>query len=69
MALLHVSLPVAQTGGGEDILYIFFSLIFPGHPEYWIPLQIPIWGPPLGCTLLQDDFREQSIYARLDGEI
>ena len=31
--------------------YIF--LIFPGHPELWTPLQIPSWGPPLGCTLLQ----------------
>ena len=29
-------------------------LIFPGHPEFWTPLQIPVWGPP-GCTLLQDD--------------
>ena len=33
-------------------LYFFF-LIFPGHPEFWTPLQIPIWGPPLGCALLQ----------------
>ena len=23
------------------------------HLEFWIPLQIPSWGPPLGCTLLQ----------------
>ena len=45
MALLHSSHPPAQTCGGEDILYIFF-LIFPGHPEFWTPLQIPIWGPP-----------------------
>ena len=50
MALLHVSLSPAQACGGEDILYIF--LIFPGHLEFWTPLQIPIWGPPLGCTLL-----------------
>ena len=27
-------------------------LIFPGHPEFWTPLQIPVWGPP-GCTRLQ----------------
>ena len=27
--------------------------MFPGHPESWTPLQIPSWGPPLGCTLLQ----------------
>ena len=32
-------------------MYIF--LIFPGHLEFWTPLQIPSWGPPLGCTLLQ----------------
>ena len=25
--------------------------IFPGQPEFWAPLQIPIWDPP-GCTLL-----------------
>ena len=30
--------------------YIF--LIFPGHLEFWTPLQIPSWVPPLGCTLL-----------------
>ena len=36
-------------GWGHPI-YIF--LIFPGHLEFWTPLQIPIWGPPLGCTLL-----------------
>ena len=46
MALLHVSHPPAQTGGGVDIIYIFFSLIFSEHPEFWTPLQIPIWGPP-----------------------
>ena len=38
---------------GVRISYIFFFLIFPGHLEFWTPLQIPIWGPPLGCTLLQ----------------
>ena len=43
--------PLAQACGGEDILYIF--LIFRGHLEFWTPLQIPSWGPPLGCTLLQ----------------
>ena len=32
-------------------MYIF--LIFPGHLEFWSPLQIPSWGPPLGCTLFQ----------------
>ena len=32
--------PRAQACGGEDILYIFF-LIFPGHLEFWTPLQIP----------------------------
>ena len=48
MALLYESHPPAQTCGGEDILYIFFP-IFPGHPEYWTPLQIPIWGPSLAA--------------------
>ena len=42
MALLHASHPPAQTCGDEDILYVFFFLIFPGHPEFWTPLQIPI---------------------------
>ena len=47
MALLHVPLPPAQTGGGEDI--IFFSLIFPEHREFWTPLQIPICHPTLAA--------------------
>ena len=51
MALLHVSFPPGQACGGEDILYIF--LIFPGHLEFLIPLQIPIWSAAPGCTLLQ----------------
>ena len=34
-------------------------LIFPGHLEFWTPLQIPSWGPPLGCTLLQG-FKEST---------
>ena len=50
MALLHVCLPPAQACGGEYILYIFF-LIFPGHLEFCTPLQTPVWGPALGCTL------------------
>ena len=37
-------------GWGHSI-YIF--LIFPGYLEFWTPLQIPSWGPPLGCLLLQ----------------
>ena len=37
-------------GWGHPI-YIF--LIFPGHLEVWTPLQIPSWGPPVDCTLLQ----------------
>ena len=24
---------------------IFFFLVFPGHPEFWTPLQIPVWAP------------------------
>ena len=60
MALLHVSHPPAQTGGGEDILYIYiFFLICPGHPEFWTPLQILIWGPP-GCTLFQQECRKSA---------
>ena len=35
---------------GVRTSYIYF-LIFPGHLEFWTPLQVPIWGPPLGCTL------------------
>ena len=38
---------------GVRTSYIYFFLIFPGHLELWTPLQIPIWGPSLGCTLLQ----------------
>ena len=53
MALLHASHPPAQSGGGEDILYIFF-LIFPRYLDFWTPLQIPIWGTPLAarCYIL-----------------
>ena len=29
---------------GVRTSYIYFSLIFPEHPEFWTPLQIPIWG-------------------------
>ena len=47
------AIPQAQTCWGEDILYIFF-LIFPGHLEFWTPLQIRMWGSPLGCTLFHD---------------
>ena len=38
--------PIAQlrlVGLGH---HIYFSLIFPDHPEFWTPLQIPIWAPP-----------------------
>ena len=51
MALLHVSHPpwLRLVGVGHPT-HIF--LIFPGHPESWTPLQIPSWGPPLGCNLL-----------------
>ena len=60
MALLHVSLPLAHACGGEDILYIIF-LIFPGHLEFWTPLQIPVWGPPLACTLLQSSQGQENL--------
>ena len=29
---------------------------------FWIPLQISIWGPPLGCTLLQHDYAFAKIH-------
>ena len=45
-------IPLGSGLWGEDILYIFF-LTFPGHLEFWTPLQIPSWGPPLGCNLFQ----------------
>ena len=32
---------------GEDVLCIYIFLIFPGHPEFWTPLQIPMWAPTL----------------------
>ena len=38
-------------------LPIYIFQIFPGHLEFWTPLQIPSWGPPLGCTLLQSCLR------------
>ena len=28
---------------------------------FWTPLQIPIWGPPLGCTLLHIDHKQTLI--------
>ena len=39
---------------GVRTFYICIFLIFPGHPEFWTPLQIPIWAPLLSCTLLKD---------------
>ena len=68
MALLHVSYPPAQTCGGEDILYIFF-LIFPGHLELWTPLQISVWGPPLGCTLLHNHVSFQWLGEQMEAEV
>ena len=41
-------------GVRTSYIYIFF-LIFPGNLEFWTPLQIPTWLPPLGCTLFQSD--------------
>ena len=52
MALLLVSHPPAQTCGGEDILYIYFFLIFPGH-RVLDPVTNSYLGTSLGCTLLQ----------------
>ena len=31
---------------GVRTSYMYFSLIFPEHPEFWTPLQIPIWPLP-----------------------
>ena len=53
MALLHVSHPPAQTCGAEDILYIHFFLVFPGH-RVLDPITNP-YLPPLGSTLLHND--------------
>ena len=30
---------------GVKTSYVFFFLVFPGHLEFWTPLQIPIWAP------------------------
>ena len=43
--------PGSSLWGWGHPIYIF--LIFPGHLEFWTPLQIPSWGSPLVCTLLQ----------------
>ena len=53
---------------GVRISYIFFPLIFPEHLELWTPLQIPSWGPPLGCTLLQSLLSDlQPLYNHIEG--
>ena len=44
-------LQLRLVGVRTSYIYIFFLLIFPGHLEFWTPLQIPSWGPPLVCTL------------------
>ena len=41
--------------------------MFPGHPESWTPLQIPSWGPPLGCTLLHRGHSGVSVTSSLNG--
>ena len=56
MALFPVSHPPWLRLVGVRTPYIYF-LIFPGHLEFWTPLQIPSWGPPLGCPLLQPEPR------------
>ena len=39
--------PIPSRLVGVRTSYIFFVLLlFPGHPEFWTPLQIPIWAPP-----------------------
>ena len=53
MALLHASQPPAQACGGEDTLYIYIFLIFPGH-QVLDPIANPYLGPPFGCTVLQN---------------
>ena len=48
-------------GVRTSYIQIFF-LVLSGHLEFWTPLQIPIWGPPLGCTLLQIDTSPERTY-------
>ena len=45
--------PGSGLWGSGHLTCIF--LIFPGHLPFWTPLQIPVWGPLLGCTLLHRD--------------
>ena len=52
MTLFHGSHPPWLRLMGVRTSYIHF-LIFSGHLEFWTPLQVLSWGPPLGCTLLQ----------------
>ena len=49
--------PSSDLWGWGHPIYIF--LIFPGHVEFWTPLQIPIWGPPSWLhpvTILSSNF-------------
>ena len=46
-----VPCPSSGLWGWGHPIHIF--LVFPGNLEFWTPLQIPIWGPLFGCTLLQ----------------
>ena len=50
MALLHVSQPPVQTWS-EDILYIYFFLIFPGYPEFWTHYKSQ-YGAPLAAACI-----------------
>ena len=63
MALLHVSHPPAQTCGGEDILYIYIFLIFPGH-RVLNPITNPYLGPPLLAEPCYNRTSSRSLIAR-----
>ena len=69
VALLHASHPPAQTCGGEDIRYIYIFLIFPGHPEFWTPLQIPICAPHPWLQPVTNLFQASSIWPQVTFQI
>ena len=54
-------------GVSEDILHIYFFLIFPGHPELWTSLQIPTLGHPLAVPCYTSDKNKTSRYRNCCG--
>ena len=62
-ALLHASHPPAQTCGGEDILYIYFFLVFPGR-QVLGPITNPYLGSPLAAPCYNSchlDYNEEAL--------